>query len=162
MEHHRLGGEVLEESRRHAHARHMARVRSAHSHDVVTRILIADYDERWPERYRVEAERIRAALGPRALRIEHTGSTSVPGLPAKPIIDILLVVADSAAEAAYAPGLEAAGYVLAIREPDWHEHRMFKSADPAVNLHVFSLGCPEIDRILLFRDWLRGNVSDRE
>ena len=103
-----------------------------------------------------------AALGGRVLQLEHTGSTAVPGLAAKPIIDITLVVADSANEAAYAPALEGAGYVLRIREPEWHEHRMFKGLDTDLNLHVFSIGCPEIDRILLFRDWLRANPADRD
>ena len=101
-------------------------------------------------------------LGSRALRIEHAGSTSVPGLAAKPIIDLLLVVADSAQEDAYAPALEAAGYVLRIREPNWYQHRMFKGPDTDINLHVFSSGCPEIDRMLVFRDWLRSNAADRD
>jgi len=109
-----------------------------------------------------EADRIRAALGHRALRIDHTGSTSVPGLVAKPIIDVLLVVTDSADENAYVPALEAVGYVLRIREPNWYQHRMFKGPDTDANLHVFSSGCPEIDRMLLFRDWLRGHPADRE
>ena len=69
---------------------------------------------------------MRGILGERVLQLEHVGSTSVPGLPAKPIIDMLLVVADSADEPAYVPSLEAGGYVLRIREPDWHEHRLFK------------------------------------
>src|SRR5215813_7553693 len=126
------------------------------------RIQIADYDPKWPQLFRYEAGRIRAALGSRALRIEHTGSTSVPSLAAKPVIDILLVVNNSADEQAYAPVLEAAGYTLRIREPDWHEHRMFNGPDTQVNLHVFSNGCPEIDRILLFRDWLRSHPADRD
>jgi GrpB-like predicted nucleotidyltransferase (UPF0157 family) len=71
------------------------------------------------------------------------------------------VVADSADESAYVPALEAAGYVLRIREPHWYEHRVFKGPDMDINLHVFSLDCPEIDRMLLFRDWLRSNASDR-
>ena len=108
----------------------------------------------------VAALRIRAALGPRALRIEHTGSTSVPGLAAKPLIDILLVVENSADENTYVPALEAAGYGLSIREPEWHEHRMFRDAD--TNLHVFSDACVEISRILRFRDWLRSHPEDRE
>ena len=102
------------------------------------------------------------ALGERALQIEHTGSTSVPGLAAKPTIDILLVVTNSADEDAYLTPLEGAGYVLRIREPNWHEHRMFKGPDTDINLHVFSSGCPEIDRILLFRDRLRSNAADRD
>ena|SRR2546421_1164712 len=124
-------------------------------------IQIVDYDPEWPRLFEREARRIQAALGDRVLLIEHTGSTSVPGLAAKPRIDILLVVANSADEPAYVPALEAAGYVLCIREPDWYEHRVFKGPDTDVNLHVFSPGCTEIDRILLFRDWLRSNASDR-
>ena len=125
-------------------------------------ILLVDYDPRWPELFACESDRIRVALGRRALRIEHTGSTSVPGLAAKPVIDMLLVVADSADEDAYVPALEAAGYMLRIREAGWHEHRMFNRPDTEVNLHVFSSGCPEIGRVLMFRDWLRGNVADRD
>ena len=125
-------------------------------------ILIADYDPEWPRRFRREEEKIRAALGDAALQIEHAGSTSVPGLAAKPIIDIVLVVADSTDEGAYVHALEASGYVLRIREPEWFEHRMFRERDTNVNLHVFSRGCEEIDRMLVFRDWLRANESDRE
>lgn len=126
------------------------------------RVVLVEYDSRWPGLFRREAERVRAALGARALRIEHTGSTSVPGLAAKPTIDMLLVIADSADEAAYVPALESAGYVLRIREPDWQEHRMFKGPEAEVNLHVFSEGCPEIGRVLLFRDWLRSHAADRD
>ena len=120
-----------------------------------------DYDPHWPELFSREADRIRSVLGSGALRIEHAGSTSVPGLAAKPKIDVLLVVADSADEQAYVPALEAAAYVLRIREPDWYEHRMFKGPDTDITLHVFSSGCPEIDRMLLFRDWLRSHAADR-
>jgi GrpB-like predicted nucleotidyltransferase (UPF0157 family) len=125
-------------------------------------IVLVDYDPAWPEQFAGEAEQVRAALGERALRVEHVGSTSVPGLVAKPIIDVLLVVADSADEGAYAPAMEGAGYVLRIREPDWHQHRLFKGPRTAVNLHVFSAGCAEIDRMLLFRDRLRDDASDRD
>ncbi len=125
-------------------------------------VLIADYDPRWPELFLGQADRIRAALGPAALLVEHVGSTSVPGLAAKPVVDMLLAVADSAAEDAYAPALQAAGYLLRIREPAWHQHRMFNGPDVPLNLHVFSLGCPEIQRMLAFRDRLRKNAADRE
>lgn len=124
-------------------------------------ITLVPYDEHWPELFEREAERIRAALGERVLRIEHVGSTAVPGLSAKPIIDILLVVADSSSEETYVPDLEAAGYVLRIREPDWYEHRLFKGPDTDVNVHVLSKGSPEIDRMLLFRDRLRSNEEER-
>lgn len=96
------------------------------------------------------------------MRVEHVGSTSVPGLVAKPIIDMLLVVTDSSAEAEYVPPMEAAGYTLRIREPDWYEHRLFKGPLANINLHVFSAGCREISRMLRFRDHLRGNEDDRE
>lgn len=126
-------------------------------------IIIADYDPAWPRLFERERDRIRAALGDRVVMIEHVGSTSVPGLAAKPRIDLLLVVADSADEPSYVPALEAAGYVLRIREPDWYQHRVFKGPDTDVNLHVFSAGSgrPEIGRMLLFRDWLRTNEADR-
>jgi GrpB-like predicted nucleotidyltransferase (UPF0157 family) len=124
-------------------------------------VKLVEYDPAWPRLFAREAERVRAALGNGVLVLEHVGSTSVPELAAKPRIDMLLVVADSTDEAAYVPALEAAGYVLHIREPDWFEHRMFKGPDTAVNLHVFSPDCPEVERMLLFRDWLRGNEADR-
>lgn len=126
-----------------------------------SRILIVDYDPQWPELFGWEADRIQAVLGCRALRIEHIGSTSVPGLVAKPVIDVVLVVGDAGDEDTYVPDLKAAGYLLRIRETDWYEHRMFKGPETEINLHVFSAGCPEIDRMLLFRNWLRSNAADR-
>jgi GrpB-like predicted nucleotidyltransferase (UPF0157 family) len=124
-------------------------------------IEIRDPDPAWPGAYAREAERVRAALGERAVLLEHVGSTSVPGLPAKPIIDIVLEVADSADETAYVPDLEAAGYVLAIREPEWFEHRLLRGPDAPVNLHVFTAGCAETARMLRFRDHLRSDAADR-
>lgn len=125
-------------------------------------IKLVDYDTAWPELFARDAQQIAAALGARALLIEHVGSTSVPGLAAKPYIDILLVVADSAEEGTYAPALERAGYVLRIREPAWYEHRMFEGWNGTVHVHVLSQGCPEIERMVLFRDRLRTNRADRE
>ncbi len=124
-------------------------------------IELVAYDPAWPQLFGREDERIRRALGDRVLLLEHVGSTSVPGLAAKPWIDMVLVVTDSADEPAYVPALEAAGHVLRIREPDWYEHRMFKRLDPGVHLHVFSPGCAEVERMLLFRDRLRNNEPDR-
>jgi GrpB-like predicted nucleotidyltransferase (UPF0157 family) len=125
-------------------------------------IQIVDYDPAWPGLFEREAERIRGVLGERALMLEHVGSTSVPGLAAKPRIDMLLIVANSADESTYVPALEAAGYRLQIREPEWYEHRVFKGPDTDINLHVFSPGCSEIDRMLRFRNWLRSNPADRQ
>jgi GrpB-like predicted nucleotidyltransferase (UPF0157 family) len=125
-------------------------------------IEIREYDPDWPASYEREERRIRSILGARVIRSEHCGSTSVPGLPAKPIIDIVLEVRDSADEVGYLPDLEAGGYKLRIREPDWFEHRIFKGPDTNVNLHVFTAPCEEVDRMLLFRDWLRANPADRD
>jgi len=125
-------------------------------------VELADYDPGWPELFRREEDRIRGALGGRALQVEHAGSTAVPGLAAKPVIDIVLVVADTTDEPAYVPDLEAEGYALRIREPDWFEHRLLKRTEPSVNLHVFSAHSEEIDRMLAFRDHLRSHKSDRE
>jgi GrpB-like predicted nucleotidyltransferase (UPF0157 family) len=125
-------------------------------------IVVADYDPAWPERFRQEAAKIRAALGEAARAIEHIGSASVPGLAAKPVVDILLVVEDSSDEASYVPALQGAGYVLRVRERDFHEHRMLRSAAKDVHVHVYSPGSPEIERHLLLRDHLRENDEDRE
>ena len=125
-------------------------------------IVLVEYDEAWAARFEREAKRIRAALGVRALLVEHAGSTAVPGLAAKPIIDVVLAVPDSSDEDAYVPALEAEGYALRIREPEWYEHRVLKKTEPKVNLHVFPAGCEEIDRMLAFRDHLRTNDADRE
>ena len=125
-------------------------------------VTLSEYDPAWPALFEHEARRIRAALGETVVRLEHTGSTSVPGLAAKPIIDITLIVPDSADEAKYVPQLEAEGYVLRIREPHWHEHRLLKGPDTDVNLHVFSPGSVELVRMVGFRDWLRTHDEDRE
>ena len=125
-------------------------------------LTIAPHDPSWPAQFEHERRRLAAAFRPRDARIEHVGSTSVPGLPAKPIVDIVLEVPDSADENAYVPDLEAAGYPLRIREPEWFEHRLFKGPDTNVNLHVFSAGCEEVDAMLRFRDHLRANEADRE
>lgn len=125
-------------------------------------ITLVEYDPRWPERFDREANRVRSALGNKVLQVEHVGSTAVPGLCAKPIIDMLLVVVDSADEPSYVPVLEAAGYTLRVREPEWFEHRLFKGPDIDINLHVFSAGTSEIERMLRFRDWLRANDTDRD
>jgi len=124
-------------------------------------IVIVDYDPRWPREFRRHAEILACALGRRALAIEHVGSTSVPGLAAKPIIDIDVLVEDSSEEATYLPALVQAGYVLRVREPDWHQHRMFRTPERDAHLHIFSPGCVEVTRHLAFRDRLRRNVEDR-
>ncbi len=124
-------------------------------------IELVDYDSEWPRLFDRLAADIRRALGERVRLLEHAGSTSVPGLAAKPIIDIVLAVVDSSDEAAYVPALEGLGYVLRIREPEWFEHRVLRQTDPAVNLHVFTEGASEIAKMVAFRDWLRAHDEDR-
>ena len=125
-------------------------------------IIICEYDPSWSEKFKRHAAIIADALGDKALRVEHIGSTAVPGLAAKPIVDMLLVVKNSADESSYLPALEAAGYVLRVREPGWHEHRMLRTPELDAHLHVYSRGYPEIERCLAFRDRLRTNVADRQ
>ncbi len=123
-------------------------------------IFLADYDPAWPALYEREATRVRSLLGKRVRRLEHIGSTSVPGLAAKPQIDIVLVVDDSADEGAYLPALEAAGYTLVIREPELHEHRVCKGPDTNINLHIHAVGDVEADRMVRFRDRLRTHPEE--
>jgi GrpB-like predicted nucleotidyltransferase (UPF0157 family) len=127
-------------------------------------ITFVEYDPAWPALFAREEARIRSILGDRVVRLEHTGSTSVPGLAAKPTIDLTMTVADVRDEPAWVPDLEAAGYRVVIREhePDWYDHRVLKGPDTNVNLHVFSAGCRELDRMVGFRDWLRSHDDDRE
>lgn len=130
-----------------------------------TKIVIEDYNPAWPDWFEWDRTRIVEALGKTALSVEHAGSTSVPALPAKPIIDILLQVEDTADEDTYVPQLEASGYTLRVREPEWLEHRMLRRRGTPhdVNLHVFSPrhAMEEINRMLTFRDWLRTHEADR-
>ena len=140
-------------------------IRAAHVEEVKPlsgRILLVDYDPRWADLFEREAARIRAVLATEALRIEHVGSTSVPGLPAKPIVDVLLVVTDSADEGRtfrhwHRPAIDFTSESLTGTSTG-----CFKGPDTDINLHTFSAGCPEIDRMLLFRDWLRANPADRQ
>ncbi|MBA3734855.1 MAG: GrpB family protein [Actinobacteria bacterium] len=125
-------------------------------------IVLAEYDPVWPQWFARAEAQVRGALGESALQVDHVGSTSVPGLAAKPLIDVNLVVADTRSEDAYVPDLEALGYVLRVREPNWYEHRLLRGQDPPVNLHVFPPGCEEVERMRVFRDRLRTNDADRE
>lgn len=122
-------------------------------------IVIVDYDPAWPVRFEQERARIDAALGPVARRIEHIGSTAVPGLAAKPIIDVSVSVDDVEDEASFLPQLEAAGYLLRVREPG---HRMFRTPELDVHVHLWPAGGEEERRQLVFRDWLRTHPADRD
>ena len=124
-------------------------------------IVVVPYDEAWPDEFARLDSLVRGALGDLVVSLEHVGSTSVPGLAAKPVIDADLTVPNSGDEAAYVPALEAAGFHLRVREPDWEEHRVLTIEAPQTNLHVFSPGAREPQRHALFRDWLRGHEDDR-
>ncbi len=123
-------------------------------------LTIVDHDPGWAADFELLSGRITETLGPAALQIAHVGSTSVPGLPAKPIVDVDLIVADPDREAAYVPALEAAGFVLAVREPWWQQHRLFRHVDPRANVHVFGPDAVEPVRHRIFRDWLRSHPQD--
>ncbi|MEU5959396.1 GrpB family protein [Streptomyces sp. NPDC047525] len=130
-------------------------------------VTLREYDPRWPAVFEQEALPMSERLGHIDHRIEHVGSTSVPGLPAKPVIDILLTVPDPSDEACYVPALENLGFTLVIREPQWYEHRVLRKYHLApgvesANLHVLPEGCQEAVRMLRFRDRLRTVSSERK
>jgi GrpB-like predicted nucleotidyltransferase (UPF0157 family) len=120
-------------------------------------IVIVDYDPSWPERFERQRERLAGALGPLALAIEHVGSTAVPGLVAKPIVDLLITITDPEEESLIEP-IEVAGYELRVREP---AHRMFRTPERDVHVHLWAAHDPEVDRLLRFRDRLRASPRDR-
>jgi GrpB-like predicted nucleotidyltransferase (UPF0157 family) len=123
------------------------------------RITIADYNEAWPNWFNEHRARIAAAIGQTAHRIEHIGSTSVAGLAAKPVIDVLVAVLDVDNEDCYLPRLASSGYALRIREPG---HRMLRTPDAGAHIHIWPMGSDAVRRQLLFRDWLRHSREDQE
>ena len=129
---------------------------------VANKIEVVEPDASWPDAFEGLKSRISAALGATALSITHVGSTSVPGLPAKPLIDIDLTVPDVTDEDAYVPRLAAAGFDLLLREPSWHQHRFMCAYDPVANIHVWGPDCPEPVRHIIFRDWLIRTPADRD
>jgi GrpB-like predicted nucleotidyltransferase (UPF0157 family) len=122
-------------------------------------VRIAEYDATWPARFELERGRIASALGGMAKRIEHVGSTAVPGLAAKPIVDISVGVDDPDDDAAFTLALTSAGYILRVIEP---QHRMFRTPDRGVHVHVWRDGSDDQRDQLVFRDWLRTNAEDRQ
>ncbi len=124
-------------------------------------IDIVAYRPVWVTEFMQHEEKIRNALGSVALCIEHIGSTSVPELAAKPVIDMLVVVDDPSKEDLYLPAMIECGYELRVREPDFEEHRMFRTPERDVHIHIFPKGSGEIERYLLFRDFLRFDSETR-
>ena len=125
-------------------------------------VTVVDADPRWPAAFQALRREIEQVLGPTAISVAHMGSTSVPGLPAKDVLDVDLAVPDPAAEETYVPPLERIGFALRVREPEWDEHRMLRRPRPTTHLHVFPPGAPELRRHLMFRDWLRTHPDERD
>lgn len=125
-------------------------------------VEIAEWNDKWAGQFQFLATQIRNVLGWRALTIEHVGSTSIQELPAKPIIDIDLVVADPNEEQLYVPALEKVGFQLVVREPWWYGHRVLRGSNPPCNLHVFGYDSPELIKHRIFRDWLRAHPNERQ
>jgi GrpB-like predicted nucleotidyltransferase (UPF0157 family) len=124
----------------------------------VRELEVVDYDDGWPAIFAEQERRLRDALGTADVSIEHIGSTSVPGLAAKPIVDIVVAVDDITAEEEYLPQLLAAGYFLRVREPG---HRLVRTPARDVHVHVYGKGDDAIAAYLLFRDRLRDDADDR-
>lgn len=126
----------------------------------IENVAVVAYDPSWPEIYAALESKIKNKLGSNLLKIDHVGSTAVPGLTAKAVIDIDVTVADAADEEIYLLALENLGFRLIVREPRFHGHRLFHYENPRVNLHIFTQDTPETARHLLFRDWLRQSEDD--
>jgi GrpB-like predicted nucleotidyltransferase (UPF0157 family) len=120
-------------------------------------ITLLAHDPAWAKDFGTERQKVVGALGLLPHRVEHVGSTSVPGIAAKPIIDIQLSVPNVEDEDAV-PHLEAAGYTLRVRE---HGHRMLRTTSLRWDLHVCDAGATGSAASLLFRDWLRRSPEDR-
>lgn len=125
-------------------------------------VLLEEYNREWPAQFEILSAIIKKALSHLEISLNHVGSTSVPGLAAKPIIDMVLEVPDSTDESSYVSHLVDVGFELWIREPDWFEHRLLKYENPSTNLHVFTKGCSEVSKMIRFRDHLRTSPSDFE
>ncbi|PRY14482.1 GrpB-like predicted nucleotidyltransferase (UPF0157 family) [Kineococcus rhizosphaerae] len=119
-------------------------------------VALHEPDPRWPERFGRHRDRIRAVLP--HVGVEHIGSTSVPGLAAKPVVDVLVTVDDITAEEDYLGQLLAAGYVLRVREPG---HRLVRTPARDVHVHVYERDAPAVGEYLLLRDHLRADAADR-
>lgn len=129
------------------------------------KLVIAEPNPEWPQRFLDTKVRIEAVLGSNVVTIIHVGSTSVPGLPAKDIIDIDLVVNDSANEDTYVKPLESLGFLFLLREANWYQHRFFvdegdRPGAYPIHLHVFGPDCAEVEKHQIFRDWLAKTPED--
>jgi GrpB-like predicted nucleotidyltransferase (UPF0157 family) len=124
------------------------------SDDPLDIIEIQDYDSEWPRRFRAEKDRIGEAFGGLARDIQHVGSTAVPGLAAKPIIDILLAVEDLAETSAYVIRLEELGYTNVPHGEDAERRFFLKGMPRTHHVHVVEFGGWTYRKHLLFRDYL--------
>jgi GrpB-like predicted nucleotidyltransferase (UPF0157 family) len=125
-------------------------------------VRIVDYDPAWPETAAAEIARIEAALGAQVVRIDHVGSTAVPGMAAKPIVDLQASVAEIAPTDPYARPLEALGYLFAPDpdSPDFHFFGRPAERPRTFHLHVCVAGGDDELRHLALRDYLRARPED--
>lgn len=119
-------------------------------------------DPSWPAQFALVKSRIEAALGSQVTAVDHVGSTSVPDMIAKPVIDIDVTVANIQDESTYALALEDAGFQFILRDPSWNQHRLFYGYEPPANVHVFGPESKELIRHAAMRDWLKEHPEDRK
>ena len=126
-------------------------------------IVVAPYDPAWHVLFRAQAADLRAALGDVALRIDHIGSTSVPGLAAKPIVDVQISVADFEPLDAYRRPLERLGYVFRAENPE-RTKRYFRESpgQRRTHIHVRRAGSFSEQLALLFRDYVRAHSAEAD
>jgi GrpB-like predicted nucleotidyltransferase (UPF0157 family) len=120
---------------------------------------VVPYNDEWSAIFAIHRDRLRAALHAVDVDIEHIGSTSVPGLAAKPIIDIVVAVDDITAEEDYLDPILEAGYLLRVREPG---HRLVRTPSRDVHVHIYEKDDEAVTRYLLFRNRLRTDSGDRD
>lgn len=125
-------------------------------------IQVDAYDDQWPALFASWRKRLITALGETAVRIDHVGSTAVPDLAAKPVIDIQLSVPDVEDEDAYVAGIESLGVPLRLREPGHRYFRPPPDEPRIVQIHVCATGSDWERRHLLFRDYLRSHHEARD
>ena len=140
-------------------------VERVNTRNSAVKITIVEPNPEWPQRFLNTKARIEAALGSTAVAMLHVGSTSVPGLPAKDIIDIDLTVKDITDEGSYVEALEHLGFRFLFREPTWHQRRFFvdegdRPGSYPIHLHVFGPDCTEVERHRIFREWLAKTPED--
>lgn len=128
----------------------------------ITEVRLVEYDPSWPREFEQEAQRLRAVLGDKALAIHHVGSTAVPGLPAKPVVDLMVEVADLSAIQQITEQFQEAGYEVLGENGIPGRHFITRNAERerTHDVHIFQTGHTEIEQMILFRDRLRQDPDE--